>query len=117
MTLYEDIGGEDAIATVVDDFYEKVLSDESLAHHFEGVSMDELREHQSAFLTMVTGGPADYSGGDMRSAHAHLSLSDADFDAVAGHLDAALRQNGVADDHVEAILGEVEALRDEVLDR
>jgi hemoglobin len=117
MTLHEDIGGEDAIAAVVDDFYDRVLADESLAPHFEGTSMDELRDHQRQFLGMVTGGPVEYSGADMRAAHRHLALSDDDFDAVAGHLDAALRDNGVADDHVAAILDEVESLRDDVLDR
>jgi len=117
VTLYEELGGGDAIEAVVDDFYERVLADESIAHHFEGLSMDELRDHQAQFLSVVTGGPTEYTGADMRTAHAHLALSDDDFDAVAGHLDAALADNGVDDEHRATILDEVESLRADVLDR
>jgi len=116
-TLYERLGGEAGIEAVVDEFYDRVLSDESLQHYFEGTDTDELREHQRAFLTMVAGGPAEYDGDDMRQAHAHLAISEADFTSVAGHLDDALRVQGVDEDDRERVLSEVLALEDAVLNR
>jgi hemoglobin len=116
-TLYDRLGGDDGVAAVVDTFYDRVLADDRVNDAFEGVPMDELREHQAAFLSAVAGGPDEYAGREMRAAHAGLDLDDADFDAVVGHLDAALDQDGVsAADHA-AVLEEVESLRAAVLGR
>lgn len=114
-SLYEKLGGSDAIEGVVDEFYDRVLADESLAPFFEDVPMDRLRDHQVAFLTAVTGGPDEYHGADMRAAHAHLELTDDDFDAVAGHLTDALRAFDVAESDIETVVSEVETLRAPVL--
>lgn len=115
--LYDRLGGSDGIDAVVEEFYDRVLADESINHHFEGVDMAELRDHQRAFLTMVTGGPAACDGADMGQAHAHLAITEAGFAAVAGHLDDALRACGVADSDREAVLSEVADLEDAVLNR
>jgi hemoglobin len=53
----------------------------------------------------------------MREAHAHLDIDDEAFDAVAGHLRAALRANDVDEAHVADIMASVESLRDPVLGR
>ncbi|MEA5389206.1 hypothetical protein VB779_20785 [Haloarculaceae archaeon H-GB11] len=53
----------------------------------------------------------------MREAHAHLDLDEGDFQAVAEHLEAALRANGVADANVEAILSRVADLKAPVLNQ
>lgn len=116
-SVYREIGGRDAVERVVDDFYDRVLSDDRLAEYFEGMEMEELRAHQVQFISAVTGGPVEYGGKDMREAHAHLDVDEADFDAVATHLERALRDNGVDDDNVEAIMSEVVALKDPVLGR
>ena len=115
--LYERLGGEEGIERVVDEFYDRVLDDESIQHHFEGTDTDALREHQRAFLTMVSGGPEEYDGTDMREAHAHLAISEADFATVADHLDSALRACDVDEADREAVLSEVAALEDAVLNR
>lgn len=116
-TIYRDIGGRDAVEAVVDDFYERVLADERLVPYFDGVDMDELRSHQVQFISAVAGGPVEYSGANMREAHAHLSIEKADFDSVGRHLQDALEENGVPEDHVETIMNGVVALKDPVLDR
>ena len=62
-----------------------------------------------------------YKGRDMRSAHQRLvhekGLDDGHFIAVAGHLADTLNQMGVPEDLIHEVLGAVEGLRDEVLDR
>jgi hemoglobin len=116
-TLYDRLGGSDGIETVVEEFYDRVLADESLAHFFEATDTDALRDHQRAFLTMVAGGPDEYDGPDMRTAHRHLDIGEADFEKVAKHLDDALRSSGVADEDREAVMKEVAGLEDAVLNR
>ena len=84
-SLFDELGGEPAMEAAVDIFYRKVLSDERIAHFFEGVDMDRQAAKQKSFLTMVTGGPNRYTGRDMRAGHAHLvrlGLNDSHVDAV-----------------------------------
>lgn len=114
-TIYDEIGGEDAVARIVDDFYDRVLDDESIAHYFDDQNMTALRAHQVQFVSSVTGGPVEYTGDDMRSAHDHLDLDESDFAAVAEHLEAALRVNGAADEHVEEVLAALADLKTPVL--
>ena len=86
MSLYSEIGGEGAVNAAVDIFYRKVLKDERIKRFFEGVDMNKQAAKQKAFLTMAFGGPHNYTGADMRKAHAHLvarGLNDSHFDAVS----------------------------------
>jgi hemoglobin len=69
-SLFERLGGELAVNTAVDIFYRKVLADPTISEFFDSTDMDEQRAKQKAFLTMVFGGPEEYSGKDMREAHA-----------------------------------------------
>ena len=116
-SVYNEIGGRDAVEAVVTDFYDRVLSDEQLVPYFDGMNMGELRAHQIQFISSVTGGPVEYSGADMREAHAHLDIEESDFDAVGEHLENALRTNGVDDENVEAIMSDVVALKEPIIGR
>ncbi|WP_254762353.1 group I truncated hemoglobin [Natrinema marinum] len=114
-TLYERLGGEDAIAAVVDEFYDRVVADEQVAHYFDDIDMQEQRAHQTKFISSVTGGPVDYSGREMAAAHADLEIGPADFEAIATHLDEALASFDVDDDDRQAVLEAVAGLRDDIV--
>nr|WP_255246083.1 group 1 truncated hemoglobin [Halolamina sp. CBA1230] len=92
-----------------------MLDDELLAPYFEGVDMDELYAHQVQFVSAVAGGPVEYDGADMQTAHEGMGITEEAFSRVATHLDAALRANGVDDEAAEAIISEVAALEDDVV--
>ena len=76
VSLFEQLGGQAAVEAAVDNFYRKVLTDDRVSSFFEDVDMDRQRAKQKAFLTMAFGGPHNYSGKDMRAAHARLVLED-----------------------------------------
>ena len=119
-SLYEQIGGEPAMSAAVELFYRKVLSDDRISHFFEDVDMERQAAKQKAFLTMVCGGPAAYSGQDMRKGHAHLvkrGLNDTHFNAVAEHLAATLTELGVPQPLVEQVLAIAGGARADVLNR
>ncbi|WP_276254963.1 group I truncated hemoglobin [Halomontanus rarus] len=103
-TLYERLGGEDAIAAVVDRFYERVLADDRLVGFFEDVDMQKQRAHQTQFLSAVAGGPVDYTGKDMQTVHADLEIRRSDFDAIATHLEQTLVEFDVDADERNAVL-------------
>ncbi|WP_342376970.1 group 1 truncated hemoglobin [Myxococcus stipitatus] len=119
-SVYEQMGGEPAMAAAVEVFYRKVLSDERISHFFEDVDMERQASKQKAFLTMVTGGPSSYSGKDMRAGHAHLvkrGLNDGHFDAVVEHLRSTLEELGVAAPLVARVLAIAGGARADVLNR
>ncbi|MFW6049778.1 MAG: group I truncated hemoglobin [Myxococcota bacterium] len=116
-SLYERIGGEQAIMAAVDIFYEKVLSDELTRPFFDDIDMAAQSRKQVAFMAWAFDGPKAYRGRDLRTSHAHLALGDEHFDAVARHLEATLRELGVEDDLVQEVLGVIEGTRSEVLNR
>jgi hemoglobin len=119
-TLYEQLGGEAAVNAAVDIFYRKVLTDERVSSFFDGVDMDRQIAKQKAFLTMIFGGPAHYTGKDMRAGHAHLvarGLNDSHVDAVIELLGQTLKELGVADDLIAKVAGIAESARADVLNR
>ncbi|PCC67742.1 hemoglobin [Nannocystis exedens] len=119
-SLYDELGGAVAIDAAVDIFYRKVMADELLAPFFDDVDMERQAAKQKAFLTMVTGGPAHYTGRDMRRAHAHLvaeGIDDTHFDAVVGHLAGTLKELGVSDDKIARVGALAESVRNDVLGR
>jgi hemoglobin len=119
-TLYETLGGAPAVDAAVDLFYRKVLSDETISHFFDSVDMERQAAKQRAFITMALGGPNNYTGKDMRAAHAHLvakGLNDSHFDAVVGHLAATLQELGVGEGPIGEVKALLESVRNDVLGR
>ena len=118
LSVYEQLGGEAAIAAAVDVFYDKVLADERVNGFFEGVDMNRQRAMQTAFLTFAFGGPNAYEGRDLRAAHAHLvarGLNDTHFDVILEHLGATLKELGVSDELIGQAAGVANSVRDDVL--
>jgi hemoglobin len=120
-SLYERIGGEPAVMAAVALFYDKVLADPLTSPFFAGLDMRQQTIKQVAFMTWAFGGPAEYKGRDLRAAHAGLvrdrGLSDAHFDAVAGHLQATLEELGVERPLIDEVLALIGGTRNDVLSR
>ncbi|TYL39779.1 group 1 truncated hemoglobin [Natronococcus pandeyae] len=114
-TLYDRLGGQDAIAAVVDRFYERMLEDDRVAHFFEDIDMQRQVAHQTQFLSAVTGGPVDYTGENMEAAHTHLDISRAEFAVVATHLEETLEEFEVDAHDREAVLSEVASYEDAIV--
>ena len=114
-TLYERLGGEPAVDAAVDKFYDKVLADERIAGFFDNLDMVAQANKQKKFLTMVFGGPNDYSGKDMRMAHAHLGLTQEHFDAVVENLAGTLAEMGVPAEDIAEVGVIAASVKDDVL--
>ncbi len=119
-SLYQRIGGAGAVEVAVDLFYRRVLMDPDVMHFFDSTDMDGQRAKQKSFLTMAFGGPHEYTGRDLRTAHAQLvadGLNDSHFDKVAGHLRATLEELQVDGDAIAEVMAIAGATRDDVLNR
>jgi hemoglobin len=119
-SIYDQIGGAAAMDAAVDLFYRKVLSDDRVNEFFDGVDMERQAAKQKAFLTMVTGGPNNYTGRNMRDAHAKLvarGLNDSHVDAIIELLGETLKELGVSDEQIKQVAAVAESTRDDVLSR
>ena len=117
-SLYERIGGEPAVNAAVELFYRKVLGDYRINRFFNNSDMDTQIAKQKAFFTMAFGGPNNYTGKDMRNAHAHLvkmGLNEDHFNAVMEHLGATLVELNVPADLIAEAAAIAEGARNDVL--
>lgn len=114
-SIYEQIGGHEAVTAVVDDFYVRVLADLELAPFFTGVNMSRLKGLQTEFFCAALGGPETYSGAAMSDVHQGRGIMQQHFDLVAGHLIAALTGAGVPQELVDQIIGAVAPLSEQIV--
>lgn len=113
-TIYEQIGGGEALEAVVADFYDRVLADEQLAGFFSGTNMARLKGKQVEFFAAALGGPEPYTGAPMRQVHQGRGITMHHFNLVAGHLSASLAGAGVPEAVVGQIIAAVAPLADEI---
>jgi hemoglobin len=106
-SLYESIGGAEALRVAVDRFYLKVLGDPELAPYFEGKDVPAIKRHQVLLLTTVLGGPGAYEGRDLGEAHAALAITGEDYDRTVGHLVDVLTELGVQGEAFETLTAAV----------
>jgi hemoglobin len=115
MTIYEEIGRQEALIAVVDDFYSRVLADPELAVFFKGTNMSRLKGMQVEFFAAALGGPDEYRGRSMKDAHLGRGIDQHHFDLVATHLNHALSGAGVPQETVNTIIGTIAPLADDIV--
>lgn len=115
-SLYEQLGGADAIEAVVAGFYERMLADPEILPFFRGVQMSHQHQKQVAFFTQALGGPQIYHGKDMVTAHKGMGIRDRHFDLLVKHLTATLREAGVDEGKIGQILGLLGPLRAQIVE-
>ena len=93
MTLYERLGGYDALSAVANDLLPRLQADSNLGRFWEHRGEDGIaREKQLLvdFLCSNAGGPMYYSGRDMKVSHKGMRIGESDWSAFIGHLNATL---------------------------
>lgn len=113
-TVYDRIGGHEAIEVVVEDFYVRVLADDQLAGFFTGTNMSRLKGKQVEFFAAALGGPEPYTGAPMKQVHQGRGITMHHFNLVAGHLSDALAAAGVDAETVTAIIAAIAPLAPEI---
>src|SRR3989440_6185538 len=92
-TLYDRLGGYDAIVSVVDDLLARLKADPQLGRFWQHRGEDGvLRERQLLinFLCSSAGGSLMYVGRDMKTAHKGMGIGDGDWQAFIGHVESTL---------------------------
>ena len=119
-SLYERVGGYNALAAVVDDFIVRLVTDKQFEKFFIGQSTDSkkrIRQHILDQFCAATGGPCIYTGREMKTSHAGLGITNAEWDAAAKHLVASLDKFKVPEKEKGEILAFVTSLKKDIVEK
>ena len=116
-TLYERLGGGTALTAVVDDFLANVQADTRINHFFLDADMGKIKTGLVNLIGQATGGPENYTGRDMKTTHAGLGISEADFNALLEDLSRSLDKFRVGDKEKGELLGLLGAMKGDIVEK
>ena len=118
-SLYERLGGYDAIVAVASDLLPRLQGDPALGRFWANRGADGIaREKQLLidFLAASTGGPMYYTGRDMTTTHRGMHISESDWTAFLGHAAATLEKFQVPGPESDEIVSFVLGLKKEIVE-
>jgi hemoglobin len=118
-SLYQRLGGYDALAAVTDDFLTRLATDKQLGRFFPGHSEDsvkKIRQHIVDFLCVATGGPCVYMGRDMKTSHKGLGVTKADWNQAVVLLTQTLDKFKVPTAEKNEVLAAVSGLEKDIVE-
>jgi hemoglobin len=115
-TLYERLGGTDAITAVVDDFVARCAADERINGKFARTDIGRLKRMLVDQICQASGGPCTYEGRDMRETHDGMGVTAGEFDALVEDLVATLNQFSVPKSEQDELLGLLGPMRSDIVE-
>lgn len=95
-TLYDRLGGIDAISTLTESWVARVAGDDRANKKFVRTDVPRLKKEIIDQLCEATGGPCTYSGRSMRETHLGMQTTAGEFEVVMQHLGATLDELNIA---------------------
>jgi hemoglobin len=114
-SLYDRLGGKDAITAVVDKFVGIVVADDRINGFFKNADAGNLKKQLVDQICSATGGPCKYEGKDMKTAHAGMNVKDADFNALVEDLVKALDEFKVPEKEKSELLGALGGMKADIV--
>jgi len=115
-TLYERLGGLDAITAVVEDFRDRVAADDRINLKFARTDLGRLRKMLIDQVCEATGGPCLYNGRGMKEAHASMKVTTGEFNALVEDLVATLNKFKVPSGEQNELLAILGPLKGEIVE-
>jgi hemoglobin len=116
LSLYERLGGLDAITAVVDSFVAGCAGDDRINRKFERTDIGRLKKMLVDQVCEATGGPCAYTGRDMRETHDGMRVTAGEFDALVEDLVATLGEFEVPQTEQEELLGLLGPMRVDIVE-
>jgi hemoglobin len=119
-SLYQRLGGYDAICAATDDLLGRVLNDPRINGYWKGLNTDNKRKARQQlvdFMVAAAGGPAFYVGADMKAAHAGMGINEADWVVLMEHATAMLSHLQVPAREQGEILTFLASLKDDIVEQ
>ena len=120
-SLYDRLGGVYAIASVVDDFVERLLVDDMLNANpaikeaRDRVPKAGLKYRVTELVCQVTGGPQKYTGRSMKDSHKHLNITEKEWDAMVADFKVTLNKFKVPKKEQDELIGIVATTKADIV--
>ena len=114
-SLYDRLGGREAITAVVDDFVANVAADNRINGFFAKTNIPRLKANLVDQICQATGGPCTYTGRDMKTAHKGMGITDANFNALVEDLQKSLNKFKVPEKEQGELLGILGSLKPQIV--
>ena len=115
-SLYERLGGLDAITAVIDSFVARCAGDDRISPKFERTDVPRLKKMLVDQVCEATGGPCTYTGRSMRETHDGMGVTAGEFDALVEDLVATLDEFNVPKEEQDELLTVLGAMRGEIVE-
>ena len=118
-SLYQRLGGYDAIAAATDDLLQRLTSDPDIGFYWRGHSTDSMKRDRQLlvdFLCEAIGGPVIYRGRDMKTSHAGLRISHREWEIFMAHTSATLDKFHVPQQEKEEFLACAASLEGDIVE-
>jgi hemoglobin len=115
-SLFERLGGKDAIVAVVDAFVARCAADNRINGKFARTDVTRLKANLVDQVCEAAGGPCTYSGRDMRTTHDQMGVTGGEFDALVQDLIATLDQFGVGEAEKSELLNALAPMRADIVE-
>ena len=114
-SLYDRLGGKDAITKVVDDFVNTAASDDKIKQFFANTEAPAFKAKLVDQICEATGGPCKYTGKDMKTAHTGMKITEDDFNAVVADLVKSLDKFNVPEKEKTELLTALAAMKGDIV--
>jgi hemoglobin len=123
-SLYERLGGHEAVVAVIDDFVGRAAADPAVNFTRKGHpnqwdatpdNVAKLKKHLVQFVEKATGGPATYEGRDMLSVHTGMQITEAEWNAIVADLKATLDKFKVPEKEQGELIAIVATTHDQIV--
>ncbi|HKQ75128.1 MAG TPA: group 1 truncated hemoglobin [Blastocatellia bacterium] len=115
-SLYERLGGIDAIKAVIDDFVARVAADARINKKFARSNIDRVKFELVQQICAATGGPCKYKGLDMKTAHKNMGVTEGEFNALVEDLVATLDKFNVGENEKKELLNILGPLKSQIVE-
>ena len=118
-TLYERLGGYDAVTAVCNNLLPRLQADAQLGRFWQNRGADGIeREKQLLidFLCSSAGGPLLYTGRDMKTSHEGMKISASDWETFMGHLHATLKSFEVPQVEYSDVIAFIESTKADMVE-
>jgi len=120
-SLYERLGGVHGIATVVDDFIERVAANESINANpaikepRDRVPIAGIKHRVTELICQVTGGPEKYNGRTMKEVHKDMNITEKEWDAMVADFKKTLDKFKVPEKEQNELFAIVESTKPDIV--
>jgi hemoglobin len=114
-SLYDRLGGKDAITAVVDDFVNTAATDERIKQFFTNTDAKDLKAKLVDQICEASGGPCKYTGKDMKTAHTGMKITEADFNALVEDLVKSLDKFKVGEKEKTDLLNALGGMKGDIV--